>query len=144
MYRLLCALVITTFGSATMADPPTPASHPEKDWLALGHGVYLLQAEDAEPRDEHGNIKVPVYSSHRINVGEHFTLDQSPMMGIPNDLSYDGGTFGELRMQWVKIDCANRTYAVLDTRRILSDDIWRAVDTLPGLAPVFQHFCPPS
>jgi hypothetical protein len=142
MNRLICALSITTLAAASVAsaNPPTPPAHPENDYLAMGHGIYLMRDQDPETGDD-GNITVRVYSRHEINVGKHYSLDMSTLMGVPNDLAYDGGKFGVLHMQWVKMDCAHRTYAVIDTRKLLAPDIWRPSSALPALEPVFQHVC---
>jgi hypothetical protein len=99
-----------------------------------------MRDEDPEKASD-GNLLVAVYVRHSINVGQNYSLDMSPIMGIENDLTYDGGRFGELRLEWVKMDCEHRTYAVLDARKLLSRDIWRSASTLPALQAVFHHVC---
>lgn len=140
MNRAICALSSTMLAIAVaLADPPTPPDHPENDYLAMGHGIYLMRDEKPEVGND-GNITVSVFSHHAINVGEGNSLDTLLEQGIVNDQGYDGGKFGILQKQLVKMDCVHRTYAVVEVSKLLGE-IWRPFSTLPPFDGVFRYVC---
>ena len=73
-----------------------------------------------------------------------FTIDAGKMAGLNmrNHVSVvDAGALGMLRVQDVTLDCANRTYEIVNTRKLIPDFIWRPASTLPVLTPVFKYVC---
>lgn len=132
---------IVAFVGTALADPATPPAHPEKDFRAIGGGLFLGRDEELTT-DDNGNLLINVYSRSPINAGGHYSLDLSPWLGIPlHQISLDAGSLGLLHMQMVTLDCVHRTYEVVDVRRVLPDFIWRPASTLPVLIPVFRYAC---
>jgi len=139
--RLGTALLIGLITSVGSANPPTPAAHPEKDFRSIGSGLYLMRDQDLQPNDE-GNIMLMVFSQHGISVDAPYSVDLFALDGVSTaNVGVDGGPLGTLRMQNIEVDCRHRTYAAIDTRKALPDEIWRPASTAPALASVFQFVC---
>jgi len=145
MYRLACVF-LSTFGACGIiatahADPPTPASHPERDYRAIGGGLFVRADETAEAGDD-GNTSVDVFARTVIKAPAPYSLDIGALIGMPAaSLVIDGGTLGPLHMQMITLDCAHQTYRVIDARKALPEPIWVMASTLPALAPVFRFAC---
>jgi hypothetical protein len=141
MHKLSLAVIAVALSGALHADPPTPPSHSASDFRPIGDGLYVASDEKAEA-DRDGNTEITVFSRAPINAGPHYSLDLSPLWGIPkNDLEYDGGKFGTLRALQITLDCTHQTYEVIDPRMLIPNPIWRPASTLPALAPVFKFAC---
>ena len=143
MKELVFATSIFLFASASPADPVTAPEHAERNYRAIGGGLYLTRDDDLTA-DENGNMRVTILSRARISAGGNYTLDitDTALSEIPTGaVQIDAGTLGNLRVQIVTIDCVNRTYEAFDTRKLLPQGIWRAASTLPVLAPVFAYVC---
>jgi len=141
IFRVLIVLALSP--ALTHANPPTPPEHNERHYRAIGEGLYL-RVDDDLSADDDGNTGVVVFSRHEIGPGGDYTFRLTGAAGVRWGILeglYDAGTLGQLHGQLITIDCAHRTYAVTDARRVDPETIWRAASTLPVLAPVFRYVC---
>ena len=124
-----------------LADPIAPPEHAEKEYRTLGGGLFLQRDQDLTP-DENGSVSVALYSHNGVSAGAGYTVDLNAALPEgPGEVAVDAGALGILRVQFISIDCARKTYQVFNTRRVLPQPIWRAASTLPALAPVFGYVC---
>jgi hypothetical protein len=137
MRRIFPLPFILAFVGTALADPVTPPEHSERDFRAIGGNLFVKRNEKLEP-DDGGNITVGVLSHDLISAGEHYSFDLGL---IPDRLRIDAGSLGELRVQFITVDCAHGTYQVFNMRRVIPQEIWRPASSLPVLAPVFNYAC---
>jgi hypothetical protein len=108
------------------------------EFSANRRGLYLLRDSKFIP-DADGDIKLKVFSQQPIDAGEGYSFE---LEGVPqSDLPYEGGEIGPLRALSVTMNCTDRTYEVMDLRRLLPAPLWRPASTLPALAPLFEYVC---
>lgn len=142
MRQILCALAFITSLTAH-ADPPTPPEHKERDYKAIGGGLYV-KADDDLSADDDGNTSILVFSREELSAGGNYTFRLTLSDAVRWNLlhgTYVAGALGELYGQLITIDCAHRTYAVTDARMADPTVIWRTASTLPALAPLFRYVC---
>ena len=124
------------------ADSPAAPANQQVDLRSIGGGLYVLRDAKFTP-DNDGNVMVMVFSRQPLAAGPGFSFNLETL-GVASqneDPWYDGGEFGPVRALSVTINCATRTYEVIDTRRLLPAPLWRVGTTLPALAPVFTYVC---
>jgi hypothetical protein len=139
--KLIAQAFIVCVINIALADPITPPEHAEKEYRTLGGGLFLQRDQELTP-DEDGNVSVALYSHNGVSAGAGYTVDLNAVLPeAPGEVAIDAGALGILRVQFISIDCARKTYQVFNTRRVLPQPIWRAASSLPALAPVFSYVC---
>jgi hypothetical protein len=135
---LIAAALVST---ATLADPATPANHPERDFKPIGGGIYVSYSDPADASDGQGNRKVRIYSRELLSAGSRSVFNTLRLEGIRDEYNegdtFDGGTLGTLHHYTITLDCAKRTVEVVRGR----EAVWRPAARLPALAPVFKYAC---
>ena len=148
------AIAMLSVASVASADPATPPEHNEVKYRSIGSGLYVDADDDKNPltwwADENhqcdpsqttcGITTVSVYSTHGIDTGSgRYVFDEHDEALRKNGYGYDGGKLGELTSNVITLDCVNQTYRLMDTGS--GNYLWRAVRSLPALAPVFRYVC---
>lgn len=142
--RALVALSLSLalfFTGAAMADPVSPPEHLEKDYVAIGSGLYLRRDDDLSA-DSDGNSSVLIFSRAGISAAPGYTVDFMVAWDMNAGQRVDAGSLGILRLQAVNIDCTHRTYAAYKLGRQMPAAMWRPASDLPAISPVFAYVCP--
>jgi hypothetical protein len=136
-----CAVVIIAAfipAGLSVANPPTAPEHNEREYKAISASLYV-RLDETPDKDDDGNLAVTVYSRSGLHLEARYAWGYED--ATLQQLRLDAGSIGILRENQITIDCARRTYEVLDVRYAVPREVWRSAATLPALAPVFRFAC---